>query len=365
MRTGNDPALFWIGLSSIPGVGRVTFRKLSHHFGSPERALAAPPAELKNFGLSGRVIAEITSSSWREPAERELQKARDAGVRIVTAESEAYPPALGKTPDPPLFLYVRGTLEPDDCIAIVGTRKPTQYGLSMTGRLAYELAAAGLTVVSGLARGIDTQAHRGALAAKGKTIAVLGCGIDIAYPPENKGLLERITANGAVVSENPFGTQPEAGYFPARNRIISGLSRGTVIIEATEDSGSLITAKYTLEQDRKLFAVPGSVASPNSRGTNNLIKQGAVLVDGAADILGTLGMPKPFRKQGAVARHLPPLSGDEEVILQCITSEPKHIDTIMNESRRAAGMLSGILITLELKGLVKQLSGKYYVREEL
>jgi len=364
MQKSNDPALFWIGLSSIPGVGRITFRKLAHHFGSPERALAASRDELGNAGLSERVIADIASFSWREYAEKELLKAREAGVRIITVDDTAYPPALRNTPDPPLFLYIKGDLPHEDGVAIVGTRKPTHYGLTVTHRIAYELAAAGLTIVSGLARGIDTQAHRGALAAKGRTIAVLGCGIDIVYPPENRDLLERISGNGAVVTENPFGTKPEAGYFPARNRIISGLSRGTVIIEATEDSGSLITANYTIEQGRKLFSVPGNISSPSSRGTNSLIKQGAVLVESSDDILRCLGIKRPKTDQKRGMRPLPPLTPDEECILSRITSEPRHIDVIMNESRLAAGRLSGVLITLELKGLAKQLPGKYYVREE-
>jgi DNA processing protein len=364
MQTSNDPALFWIGLSSIPGVGRATFRKLSQHFGSPERALAASRDELETIGLSARVISQIASFSWREHAEKELARARDAGVRIITADSAAYPVDLRNTPDPPLFLYIRGSLRPEEGIAIVGTRKPTHYGLTVTHRIAYELAAAGLTIVSGLARGIDTQAHRGALAAQGRTIAVLGCGIDLVYPPENRDLLERISSNGAVMTENPFGTKPEAGYFPARNRIISGLSRGTVIIEATEDSGSLITANYTFEQGRKLFAVPGNIGSPNSRGTNNLIRQGAVLVEGADDILRDLGMKRTGTKRKSGIRPLPPLTPEEECALRCITNEPRHIDVIMNESRMAPGRLSGVLITLELKGLAKQLPGKYYVREE-
>jgi len=363
MQKSNDPAIFWIGLSSIPGVGRVTFRKLAHHFGSPERALAATQDELGEAGLSEKVIADIASSSWREHAEQELDKARKTGVRIIIADDTAYPPVLRDTPDPPLFLYIKGNLLREDGVAIVGTRKPTHYGLTVTHRIAYELAAAGLTIVSGLARGIDTQAHRGALAAKGRTIAVLGCGIDIVYPPENRDLLERISGNGAVVTENPFGTKPEAGYFPARNRIISGLSRGTVIIEATEDSGSLITANYTIEQGRKLFSVPGNIGSPNSRGTNNLIKQGAVLVESSDDILRSLGRKRPRTDQKR-GMPMPALTPDEECVLRCIMSEPRHIDVIMNESRLAAGRLSGVLITLELKGLAKQLPGKYYVREE-
>jgi DNA processing protein len=364
MQTSNDSALFWIGLSSIPGIGRATFRKLSHHFGSPERALAASREELEGIdGLPARVIDGITSFPWREHAERELLAARTSGVDIVTSDSAAYPAGLKGTLDPPLYLYIRGVLPREQSIAVIGTRTPTHYGLTVTHRIAYELATAGLAIVSGLARGIDTQAHRGALAAKGRTIAVLGCGIDVVYPPENKALLEQIAASGAVISENPFGTKPEAGYFPARNRIISGLSRGTVIIEAAEDSGSLITAGYALEQGRKLFAVPGNIGSPTSRGTNSLIKRGALLVEGSGDILRELGINKPGVKQERSSGPLPARTPEEESVFRCIATEPKHIDVIMNETSLAAGRLSGVLITLELKGLAKQLPGKYYVRQ--
>ncbi len=363
MQTSNDPALFWIGLSSIPGVGRVTFRKLAQHFGSPERALSASSSDLKTIsGLSDKVIGEISSFSWREFAEQELAKARDAGVAVIIADDAAYPAALKNTPDPPLFLYVKGDLHPGDGIAIVGTRKPTHYGLTVTHHISYELAAAGLTVVSGLARGIDTQAHRGALAAKGRTIAVLGCGIDVAYPPENKGLMEDISRSGAVVSENPFGTQPESGYFPGRNRIISGLSRGTVIVEATEDSGSLITAKYAKEQGRKLFAVPGNIAA-SSRGSNSLIKQGATLIENAQDILQELRIKTVGVSSNGAARDLPSLTREEEPVFRQITHEPKHIDILMKESNSTPATISGVLVTLELKGLVKQLPGKYYIKE--
>jgi DNA processing protein len=365
MPTSEDQALFWIGLNSIPGIGRVTFRKLAMHFGSPEGALKAGRDALRNLGwLSAKVINEITTHSWRENAERELAKARDAGVEIITAGDQQYPERLRDTPDPPLFLYVKGSLRREDGVAMVGTRKPTHYGLTVTHRIAYEMASAGFAIVSGLARGIDTQAHKGALAAKGRTIAVLGCGIDVVYPPENRGLLQDIISSGAVVTENPFGTKPEAGYFPARNRIISGLSLGTVIIEATEDSGSLITADYALEQERKLFAVPGNIGSPNSKGTNSLIKQGAVLVEGAADILRGLGMKKPVKKQDQETVPLPEMTGQEKTVFDCLTHDVKHIDVILNESRMAPGVLSGVLITLELKGLVKQLPGKYFARED-
>jgi DNA processing protein len=366
MQNKKDSLLSWIGLSSIPGIGRVTFRKLVKQFGTPERALAASADELSFEGLSRRNISMITSFSWREHAEQEFARAVNAGVSLITMDDPSYPESLRETPDPPLYLYIKGMLKPEDsnALAMVGTRRPTPYGRTVTYRLAGDLAAAGFTIVSGMARGIDTEAHRGALAAGGRTIAVLGCGIDVVYPPENRKLEEQIIQNGAVVTENPFGTQPESGYFPARNRIISGLSRGTVIIEASEDSGSLITSRYTLEQGRKLFAVPGNIGAWTSKGTNNLIKEGAMLIENAEDVLAGLGRNPSGTRTAADQHPLPPLSREEAAILQCITSEPKHIDVLMNESRIPAGALSGMLINLELKGLAKQLPGKYFVRQD-
>jgi DNA processing protein len=366
MTNNMHPAVFWIGLSSIPGIGRVTFRKLASHFGSPERALSASFEELhRGAGLSEKLAAAITQFPWRGPAEQEIEKAANAGVALITADHAEYPDSLRSTPDPPLYLYIRGSLRPEDrnAVAIVGTRKPTHYGTRVTYRMAAELAAAGQIIVSGMARGIDTQAHQGALSVEGRTIAVLGCGIDVAYPPENRGLMDKISRSGAVITENAFGTKPESGYFPARNRIISGLARGTVIVEATEDSGSLITAKYTLEQGRRLYAVPGNIGSLTSKGSNSLIKQGARLVEGAPDILADLGMKAPGARRGP-ERPLPALSREEEAVFQVITDEPKHIDRIMGDCGAAAGALSGVLITLELKGLAKQLPGKYYVRND-
>jgi DNA processing protein len=218
--------------------------------------------------------------------------------------------------------------------------------------------------VSGLARGIDTQAHKGALTGRGRTIAVLACGIDQVYPPENKGLAAQIIRNGAIMTENPFGTRPESGYFPARNRIISGLSRGTVIIEAAEDSGSLITAKYAIEQKRKLYALPGNVGAPTSKGPNSLIKQGAMLIESAADVLQDLGIRKRANGPDRARTPLLALNPEEEAIFGCLGTEPKHIDAIMSESRTEAGRLSAVLMGLELKGVARQLPGKYFVREE-
>ncbi len=363
MQNASDDVAAWIGLLSVPGVGRTTFRKLVAAFGSPEAALSASRDELAGIeGLSAKARDGIASFPWRERADAELRKAADSGVAIVTAGDPRYPANLAGIPDAPLYLYLRGGIEARDerAIAIVGTRKPTHYGVSVAERIAAELAGAGFTIVSGLARGIDTAAHRGALAAGGRTIAVLGSGIDVPYPSENKELLEAAVRSGAAVSENPFGTQPESGYFPARNRIISGLSLGTVIIEAAEDSGSLITAKDTLDAGRPLFAVPGNVGSPASKGANKLIKQGARLVESAEDILAAIG--GAAAKQAA-ERPLPPLTNDEQAVFAHVTAEPRHIDRIMTESGTTPGMLSGVLLTLELKGLVKQLPGKYYIKE--
>lgn len=370
MERTTDPVLYWIGLNSIPGVGRSMFRKLVNRFGSPERALSASEDELKSVDrMSDKIVNGIREHAWHATAEGELAKACDAGVDIITEQNPSYPEQLRNTPDAPLFLYVRGTIEPVDrnALAIVGTRRPTHYGLSVTYRIARELASAGFTIVSGLARGIDTQAHRGALAANARTIAVLGSGIDIPYPPENRGLMNQIadSGHGAVITENAFGTQPEAGYFPARNRIISGLAIGTVIIEAAEDSGSLITADYALKQGRRLFAVPGNVGMPTSRGPNNLIKKGAVLVESAQDILNAL--PRASVYETATGRSAGPairLSPEEQAVFGRITSDPKHIDIIMTEAGTTAGRINGILMTLELKGLVKQLPGKYYTQSE-
>lgn len=363
MQSESDPIVAWIGLCSVPGVGRATFRKLVERFGSPEAAFAASQDELKSVaGLPAKTIQSIKSFPWQKHGEQEIDKARKAGVSIIKASDDAFPKNLQTAADAPLFLYVKGSIRPEDstAIAVVGTRTPTHYGLSVTSKLASELASAGCTIVSGMARGIDTQAHKGALAAGGRTIAVLGCGIDIVYPPENRDLMERIAENGAVVTENPFGTKPESGYFPARNRIISGLALGTVIVEAAEDSGSLITADYTRKQGRILFAVPGNIGSPTSKGTNTLIRQGAILIETAGDVLRMIGKHEQQKQH----RMLPPLSDKEKRIYEALTSEPKHIDKVAAECRCTPGMTGSLLTALELKGLVRQMPGKYFIKEQ-
>lgn len=366
MKNHTESAFYWIGLSCIPGIGRTTFRRLVARFGSPRDVLTASKEELKEGGdLSEKQAEAVLSHPWKKFAEAEIEKIQRSGVSFVTLADQGYPVNLKNTPDPPLFLYVKGSIQPQDekAVAMVGTRGPTHYGKIMTRRIAGELACSGITIVSGLARGIDTQAHRGALEAGGRTIAVLGSGIDVIYPPENRDLYEDICLKGAVISENPFGTRPEAGYFPARNRIISGMSLGTVIIEAAQDSGSLITADYTLKQGRKLFAVPGNILSPLSKGTNSLLKNGAILIEGAADVLSSLSLGLS-RATSSKTGTVPRLSPEEEAVLSTLSEAPKHIDVMLSECGMSAAKVASILVNLELKGLAKQLPGKYFIREQ-
>ncbi len=278
----------WIALNSISGVGRVLYKRLILRFGSPEEVFRAPEVEL--FRVEGAKPASVKAikdfGGW-SLARREADKALEKGSDIVTFSDPRYPANLRETHDPPPYLYVKGRLVEGDkvSVAVVGSRKATQYGRQLTKKISGDIAAKGITVVSGGARGIDTEAHKGAIAAGGRTIAVLGCGIDVVYPPENESLFKAVAESGAVVTEFPMGTPPDAANFPQRNRIISGISMGVVVMEAADDSGSLITASCSLDQGREVYAVPGSVDSPTSRGTNSLIKKGAKLVEGPEDIL--------------------------------------------------------------------------------
>lgn len=273
--------LHWIGLKAIPGIGNVTFRRLLERFETPESVLSAPPEALAAVrGVTHAILEVIRQGSWRGFAEAECFRLAASGARIVTFTSADYPKSLFEIPDPPPFLYVRGELRcHETAVAVVGSRRATAYGLQTTTRLAGALAGQGITVISGMARGVDTAAHKGALTADGRTIGVLGCGIDMVYPPENRKLFQEMAEKGCLVSEFPLGTLPLAENFPRRNRIISGFSRGVLVVEAAENSGSLITAQYALEHGRDVFAVPGNINSATNRGSNRLIKQGAKLVD--------------------------------------------------------------------------------------
>jgi len=369
-----DDKLYWLALNMVPGVGPITYRNLVARFHDPEQVFAASARELELVGGVGektmRAIKEFPAAKM---AAEELKKVADLGGAILTFRDPGYPKNLLQIYDPPPLLYVRGELEQGNplMIAIVGSRRGSFYGRTVTKKISKELSAAGVTVVSGMARGIDTSAHLGALEAGKKTIAVFGCGIDIIYPPENKKLFFDIIAHGAAVSEFPLSTPPDGKNFPRRNRIISGVSLGVVIVEATADSGSLITAAHALEQGREVFAVPGNIGMATSRGTNRLIKQGAKLVEEAQDILTEI-LPQyagphavgTATKDDLLTKGSPPagLSDAEDKIIQLLSHAPLHIDEISRLSRMEVRRVSTILLELELKGVISQLGGKMFVR---
>jgi len=361
----------WMALNSVSGVGRVLFKRLIARFGGPEAAFGASVSDLNSVeGLRPAVAEAIKSFDGWEKVDIELDKAAKSGARVVALADPEYPALLREIHDPPPCLYVKGALISYDkfAVAVVGTRIPTPYGRHITRKITKDLAMKGLTIVSGGARGIDTEAHRGALSARGRTVAVLGCGIDVVYPPENKELFGLIAEGGALVTEYPMGVKPDPTNFPPRNRIISGMSMGVVVVEAAGDSGSLITATYGLEQGREIFAVPGSVTSDVSRGTNSLIKKGARLIEGAGDIIADLfpnlkGYLGEFEKEAQAPE--PPaldLGPDEKTLFEHISLEPAHIDTLVTSSGMAASKALSLLLGMEIKGVVKQMSGMRFVR---
>jgi DNA processing protein len=357
-----DDKLYWLALNMVPGVGPITYRNLVNKFHDPERIFAASAHELAAVGGIGeKTIRAIKEFPSERMAAGELKKVKDLGASILTLHDQGYPKNLLQIYDPPPLLYVRGELGVGNplMIAMVGSRRGSSYGRGVTKRISKELASAGVTVVSGMARGIDTFAHLGALEAGGRTVAVFGCGIDVIYPPENKKLFAEIIDHGAVISEFPLSTPPDGKNFPRRNRIISGVSWGVVIVEATADSGSLITASHALEQGREVFAVPGNVGMATSKGTNRLIKQGAKLVEEAHDIL-TEVLPQ----YGVKPKNddFPPLSDAEDDILRHLSYTPLHIDEISRLSQMEVQRVSTILLGLELKGVISQLGGKMFVR---
>lgn len=303
---------------------------------------------------------------------REVERLHNTPIVLLTLVDAGYPHHLRWIADPPLVLYVHGTLQSQDqlALAVVGSRKPSNYGKVMAQRLSAEIVHQGFTVVSGLARGIDSIAHQSALHAGGRTLAVLGSGINVVYPPENRRLFETITAHGAVLSEFPFDTKPDRWNFPRRNRMISGLSLGTLVVEATVSSGALVTARHALEQGREVFAIPGRVDVPNSQGTNKLIKSGAKLVEGIDDIVEEfpdLGRTVPaLQPATTTVRNMAPsqadLSADESHVWGLLRLEETHIDTLIQQSQLPAHVVASILVTLELRGLIRQFPGKFFAR---
>lgn len=352
---------YWVGFTLIPGIGRARFSRLEQYFGELERAWHASAAELEMAGLDARTIEAIMAHRPKLSLDAEMEKLERYKITVLTRKDEAYPSRLKEIYDPPPVLYVRGCFAPEDdwSLAVVGTRRPTYYGREVTEQIVGDLARNRITIVSGLAKGIDATAHRAALDCGGRSIAVFGCGLDIVYPSDHVKLAREVMERGALVSEFPLGTSPRRENFPRRNRIMSGLSLGVLVVEAGEGSGALITAGLALEQNREVFAVPGSVLSQASRGTNRLIQEGAKLVRGADDIFEELNLTMAV--QQVEVKELLPATETESLILQCLSPEPTHIDDVGHQSRLPIATVSSTLAMMELKGMVKQVGGMNYI----
>ncbi len=352
---------YWVGFNKVRGIGPHRLRALLDHFGDLERAWHAPAEALREAGLDRRSLDNLLRARASLSLEQELARIERAGARVLTWESPDYPANLRQIEDAPPVLYVRGELVPEDqwAVAVVGTRRASAYGREAARRLATDLARHGVTVVSGLARGIDVVAHQAALEAGGRTIAVLGSGVDIIYPPEHRRIAQAITEAGALISEYPLGTQPEGSNFPPRNRIISGLSRGVVIVEAGARSGALITADFAADQGREVFAVPGSIFHRGSLGTNRLIQDGAHLALTASDILEALDMERVVEQ--AQVQAVVPTNPTEAQLMAHLSAEPTHIDELVQATALPVSVVSSTLALMELKGLVRQAGGMNYV----
>ncbi|MGB2927927.1 MAG: DNA-processing protein DprA [Desulfobacterales bacterium] len=362
----------WFILKSVQGIGNHLFKRLIDCFHSPENVFEASGKDLLEVeGITPRLIAAIKHHKIPDSVKKDLDLVMKKGYKIVTMSDTDYPPLLLQIPDPPPFLYVFGRLKDSfKNIAVVGSRNATEYGISTTRRLCKDLALREMTIVSGMAIGIDSAAHQGALMGKGNTIAVLGSGLEIVYPAENRKLFHMIAENGAVISEFPLLTEPEPHNFPIRNRIISGISLGTVVVEATKRSGSLITARLAAEQNREVFAIPGSIHSFKSTGTHTLIKQGAKLVEHAQDIMEELSyiIEAPHEKDktgNEIMERISQLSSEESLVFEAIDAYPVHIDDLARKLSMKPGKLSSILLQLELKGIVLQSPGKLFSREAM
>jgi DNA processing protein len=352
---------YWIGFTLVKGVGAVRFQHLLEHFGNAEFAWEASPAELAEAGLSLKLIERLVALREKVDLSRIWDQIQSKDIQVLTWLDEAYPQRLREIEQPPPVLYLRGELSAEDdwAVAIVGSRRVTPYGRQVTEEIASFLAANGVTVVSGLARGVDALAHKAALKAGGRTLAVLGSGVDRIYPPENRALAELIFERGAVMSDYAPGTPPEASNFPPRNRIISGLSMAVVVVEAGETSGALITAEFAAEQGREIFAVPGNILAPQSKGTNKLIQQGALPLLSADDIMQALNLTRVG--QHKAARKALPADAVEAKLLTTIGEEPLHVDEIRNQTGLPVEKVSATLVMMELKGMVRQVGNMHYV----
>jgi DNA processing protein len=352
---------YWIGFSRIPGIGRVRIGILKEKLGSLASAWAASKSDLVRSGLDEKIASGFIKNRDKISLDSELEALAKYHIKAIPFESPEYPPLLKEISDFPAVLFVRGELKSCDetSVAVVGTRRATGYGRQITEEIVGSLAANNVTIVSGLAKGIDTAAHKAALEAKGRTLAIFACGLDIVYPPENVKLAREIMERGALISEYPLGTKPKAEHFPQRNRILSGLSRGVLVVESGETSGALITANFALQQNREVFAVPGSILSPMSKGPNRLIQEGAKLVRNHIDVLEELNL--------SVLEHqyeMPSLNASSEIesiIMKCISDGPVHIDQICRATGLTAAVLQSNLAVMEINGMIKHTGNLNYV----
>jgi DNA processing protein len=361
MKTQRKDIAYWVGFSFIPSIGRVRLNRLEAYFENLADAWQAEPTELVRAGLDSKVVRSIVSWRPRIDPDTEMEKLEKSGVQVLTWHDDGYPPRLKEIYDYPPIIYVKGSLLPEDewCLAVVGTRRATAYGRQVTEEIVSDLARSRITIASGLARGIDSIAHHSALDVGGRSIAVFACGLDTVYPGENTTLARRIEQQGALISEYPLGTKPRPEYFPRRNRVLSGISLGVLVVEAGATSGALITANMALEQNREVLAVPGSIMSPTSQGTNHLIQEGAKLVRDYRDILEELNL-------GAAAQQIEmkeilPASDTESLLLKQISTEPIHIDDVCRSSGLPVSTVSSTLAMMELKGMVKSIGNMKYV----
>jgi len=354
-------AAFWLAISRVPHIGPARIARLVERFGSLEVAWCAPRQALLAV-LEPKPLSELLAVRARADPQRELERITALGMRVTHPGDREYPRLLAEISGRPSILYVRGEIVTDDdaSVAIVGTRRATPYGLQCAGRIGAELAQAGVTVISGLARGVDGVAHRAALESGGRTIAVLGSGLDVISPGEHRLLAEKIAAQGAVISEFPPGAKPDAQNFPARNRIISGMSLGVVVVEAPRRSGALITATFAADQGREVFVVPGSVFAQASEGTNAMLRDGARIVRDGADVLDDLNLG--MGRVSSVQQAQMPLDDNERLLYMALRDEARHIDELAEEAGLGAGQAGALLLTMELKGLVRNHGAQFYVR---
>jgi DNA processing protein len=356
-----DDKQFWVAFSLIEAIGPQKYKKLYQYFPDMRTAWQADLNDFIQAGLSSNDATTIINKRHDINPASEWERLNTLHIKVTTIADADYPKMLKEIYSPPAILYVKGTVPTnlDFTVAVVGTRAITNYGRQITPEIVKILVEAGIVIVSGLALGVDALAHQSCLEAGGQTIAVLGCGLDNIYPVTNRQLAEKITTGGAIISEYPLGAQPLKQHFPARNRIISGLSRGVLVIEGSQDSGSLITAKCGLEQNREIMAVPGNINSQTSVGPNQLIKMGAKVVTSAVDVLETLDLN--FVKQFVENKKILPASREEELLLRYLSTEPRHIDEIIENSKLNTSTANAALIMMEMKGLVRHLGGGNYV----